>query len=258
MTKIPKVSIITVVFNGEAHLEQTIQSVLWQDYPNFEYIIIDGGSTDKTLDIIAKYEDYITYWVSEPDDGIYDAMNKGIKAASGEVIGLIHADDWYAPGTVSWVVDIMAVSGADVVHGAMNILKEDGKSIIKQAPKNLDKLAKGMLLNHPTVFARASLYEKFGLFDTAYAIAADWGMILRWWMNDATFYADDKVMANFRMGGTSSVHLKKSFEEKHTIRRKHTTYRLLDHYYIYDRMKHFIPAEVLLRISLHRQSKANK
>lgn len=93
--KAPLISIITVVYNGEKYLEQTIQSVINQTYKNIEYIVIDGGSTDGTLDIIKKYEEHISYWVSESDKGLYDAMNKGIGVAKGELIGMINSDDWY-------------------------------------------------------------------------------------------------------------------------------------------------------------------
>lgn len=250
----PKVSLITVVLNGEAHLEQTIRSVAAQKYPNIEYIIIDGGSTDRTLDIIEKYKSHIDYWLSEPDKGIYDAMNKGIKAASGEVIGILNSDDWYENDIIEWVVEIFEVSGADAVHGAMEIIQEDSKPMIKPAPQNLNGFAKGMLLNHPTIFAKKTLYDKYGLFDIDYKIASDWEMMLRWWLDDVKFYADDRVFSHFRMGGTSSTHLKKSFEEKHMIRKKHKLFKVLDAYYIYDRMKLLVPSETLLRISLRRQA----
>jgi len=100
----PLVSIVTVVYNGEKYLEQTIRSVINQRYDNIEYIIIDGGSTDGTLDIVEKHEKMIDYWISEPDEGIFDAMNKGIKICRGELIGLINADDYYAPNAIERVV----------------------------------------------------------------------------------------------------------------------------------------------------------
>ena len=101
----PLVSIITVVLNGESHLEHTINSVLCQTYENLEYIIIDGGSSDGTQDIIRKYQDKIDYWISESDDGIYDAMNKGILQAKGELIGILNSDDWYELETVELMVN---------------------------------------------------------------------------------------------------------------------------------------------------------
>lgn len=100
MTNMIKVSIITVVYNGVKNIEQTIKSVLHQTYSNIEYIVIDGGSTDGSLDIIKKYSDSISYWVSEADKGIYDAMNKGISKATGDLIGIINSDDWYEPDAI--------------------------------------------------------------------------------------------------------------------------------------------------------------
>lgn len=114
----PLVSIITVVFNGEKYLEQTILSVLNQTYSNIEYIIIDGGSSDATLDIINKYTDKIDYWVSEPDSGIYDAMNKGISLATGQLIGIINSDDWYELDAVEEIVRAYK-DGSTIIYGFM-------------------------------------------------------------------------------------------------------------------------------------------
>ena len=255
MNKHPKVSIITVVYNGVAHLEQTIQNVLKQSYDNIEYIIIDGGSIDGTVEIIKRYADRVSYWVSEADGGIYDAMNKGIANATGEIVGLINADDWYEVDAVEKVVQIFESREADVVHGGMFILKEDGEGFVKTAVSDLSNLSKGMLLNHPTVFAKRSLYEKYGGFDTSYRIVADWEMMMRWKLRGVKFSVLDETLANFRMGGVSSEHLKKSFEEKHDVRKRYDTYGTIDWYYIYDRLKSILPAEKLLDISLKKQKK---
>lgn len=253
--KYPKVSIITVVLDGETYLEQTIKSVIGQSYPNIEYIIIDGGSTDSSLDIIEKYEKNIRYWVSEPDKGIYDAMNKGIEAAGGDIVGIINADDWYEPGAVERAVEILEVSGADAIHSAMKVLQDRGEPIVIPAPEELDTFTKGMLINHPTLFARKSLYDRLGLFDTQYQVAADWDLMLRWWLGDTVFYAEERPFVNFRMGGMSSVHLKKSFEEKHHIRKKHNLIKWLDHYYLIDKIKSKLSSELLLKISLKKQAR---
>ena len=255
MHKHPKVSIITVVYNGIAHLEQTIQNVLNQSYDNIEYIIIDGGSTDGTVDLIKRYADRISYWVSEPDGGIYDAMNKGIANATGEIVGLINADDWYEVDAVEKVLQTLESGEADVVHGGMFILKEDGEGFVKSAASDLSHLSKGMLLNHPTVFAKRSLYEKYGGFDRSYRIVADWEMMMRWKFKEVKFVAITDRLANFRMGGVSSEHLKKSFKEKHDVRKTYATYRMLDWYFIYDKLKSILPAEKLLKISLNKQKK---
>ena len=251
----PKVSIITVVYNGIAHLEQTIESVLGQSYENIEYIIIDGGSTDGTVELIQKYDDYIAYWVSEPDAGIYNAMNKGIAKATGEIVGLINADDWYAKDAVAKVVDIFNSSNADVVHGAMEIVSENGSCFVKDVEPNLDRLSKGMLINHPTLFAKRELYQKYGGFDITYKIVADWELMVRWWKNEVKFVATEHCLSHFRMGGVSSEYLKRSFREKHCVRKSAGLYKKWDTYYMYDHLKSVLPASTLLKVSLFRQKK---
>ncbi len=253
MIQIPKVSIITVVYNGIAHLEQTIESVLNQSYENIEYIIIDGGSTDGTVELIKQYEDKIAYWVSEPDAGIYDAMNKGLAKATGEIVGLINADDWYEKDAVRKVLETFEKSDAEVVHGSMQILQEDGSSFVKGVEKSLSRLKKGMLLSHPTVFAKKSLYDQYGIFNTSYKIVADWEMMVRWWLKGVKFVGIEATLAHFRMGGVSSEHLKKSFEEKHRVRNEYNMNDLFDWYYAYDKIKSVLPANLLLNISLKRQ-----
>ena len=255
MHQVPKVSVITVVYNGIAHLEQTIQSVINQTYENIEYIIIDGGSTDGTVALLEKYDEHIEYWTSEEDSGIYDAMNKGIAKATGEIVGLINADDWYEQDAVRKVVETFLHSGAGVVHGSMNIVKENGTNFLKYAQKNVDNLKKGMVLNHSTIFAKRELYVEHGSFDTNYKIVADWEKMLQWWLADVTFVAVDDEIASFRIGGVSSEHLKKSFAEKHSVRDKHQLYYFVDWFFVYDRVKSILPGDVLLSISLFRQKK---
>ena len=255
MTSLLKVSIITVVYNGIAHLEQTIQSIINQSYQNIEYIIIDGGSTDGTLELLQKYDEKIAYWVSEKDNGIYDAMNKGIAKATGEIVGLINADDWYETNTLELVVNAFEKQEVDVIHGSMEIISADGSSFTKKVKHDLSTLKKGMLLNHPTVFVKKSFYEKYGVFNTSYKIVADWEMIFRWWLSGAKFIGIEETLANFRMGGVSSLHLKKSLVEKHKVRQVHGVVGKYDGYYLYDRLKSVLPATVLLKISLLRQSR---
>ncbi len=258
MSSTLKVSIITVVYNGITHLEQTIQSVLAQSYDNIEYIIIDGGSTDGTVELIKKYEDQIAYWVSESDNGIYDAMNKGIAQASGEIVGLINADDWYTFDAVENVIEVFQNTDVSVVHGAMQIIHENGSHFLKIASPDMSNLKKGMLLNHPTVFAKRILYEKYGNFNTSYRIVADWEMMMRWWLKEVKFVGIDKTLAHFRMGGVSSEYLKKSFHEKHRVRKALGQIGLFDGYYVYDKIKSLLPADKLLNISLYRQKQVSK
>src|SRR5690349_11081866 len=124
----PLVSIITIVYNGEKHLEQTIQSVLSQTYSNIEYIIIDGGSVDNSISIIKKYNNRLAYWISEKDSGISDAFNKGIAKARGEIIGLINADDWYETDAVEKVVAL--IGNHDVAYGNVMYWKNGAKDMI--------------------------------------------------------------------------------------------------------------------------------
>ena len=121
----PLISIITVVRNGEVHLEEAIKSVLNQSYGNIEYVVIDGNSTDSTLDIIRKYEDRIDYWISEPDKGISDAFNKGIALCKGEWIGIINADDWYELDTFNNIIQQAKASNSSVIYGNMQVWKDE-------------------------------------------------------------------------------------------------------------------------------------
>ncbi|RYY10474.1 MAG: glycosyltransferase, partial [Chitinophagaceae bacterium] len=164
MNQFPLISIITIVYNGEKHLEQTILSVTGQDYPNIEYIIIDGGSKDGSVGIIKKYETRLKYWVSEKDNGVSDAFNKGLAQATGEFVGMINADDWYAPGAFRQVSAFFADN--DVLYGDMQMWKAEKKEYVIQGNHNL--MEAEMSVNHPTVFVRRSCYEAEGGFDSRY------------------------------------------------------------------------------------------
>lgn len=174
----PLVSIFTVVFNGAKYLEQTIQSVINQSYDNVEYIIIDGGSTDSTLDIIQNYEDQIDYWVSQKDNGIYDAMNKGLKLSSGDIIGIINADDWYSDDSITKSVHALLESNADYSIG--NIQKTPSKLVARPIfPLINNYIYQEMMYPHISAFFKKNVYKDVGLFDVNYAISADFDMALR-------------------------------------------------------------------------------
>ena len=207
---LPLVTIITVVFNGEKYLEQTIQSVINQNYDNVEYVIIDGGSTDGTVDIIRKYEDKIDYWVSEPDGGLYYAMNKGIQLATGELIGLINSDDTYNDGTVSKVTDqyvnpqklrFVIISGS--------IFRTDSQGNIKirlyTSHKSLEeKIEWRMPLHHPATFVSCDVYKTIGAFNTKYKIAGDYDFIYRaFHSRKVKFLIIDDFLTSMRLGGLS-------------------------------------------------------
>ncbi len=213
----PLISIITVVFNGEKHLEQTIQSVINQTYDNVEYIIMDGGSTDGTLDIIKKYEEQIDYWVSEKDNGIYDAMNKGITLATGAIIGLINADDWYEKNTIEEIVDTFNIdSHADIVYGLLRHIKNNIEYKIEAQNHNFlcDRM-----IPHPTCFVKKTVYNKLNNYNIQYRAAADYDFMLRAKSANFNFIKIDEVLANFRIGGISNVS-KMGAIESLEIRRK--------------------------------------
>lgn len=198
----PIISIVTVVFNGEKYLEETIQSVINQTYSNVEYIIIDGGSTDGTLDIIKKYENQIDYWISEKDSGIYDAMNKGIKTASGEIIAFLNADDRYELSAIENVAQLFINDNSiDFIYGDLNII--DSKSnVIAKFYGNISVWKRTMPFGHPTLFVKSSIIKKI-LFDTRYKVIADYDFILKLMLLKYKYKNSKKIIANFRTEGIS-------------------------------------------------------
>jgi glycosyltransferase involved in cell wall biosynthesis len=201
----PLVSIITVTYNAQHDLEQTMQSVFSQSYPNIEYILVDGGSTDGTIEIIKKQESRLALWISEKDKGIYDAMNKGIQRATGELIGMINAGDYYEPNAIRYMVDAwLQNKEPGIFHGNIHLLNEDGTLFkLKKPNPDLSRFYRGMSLYHPTLFVHRSVYAKNGLYDLDFSIAADFDFILRNYLAGTKFYYRDKVIANFKQGGYS-------------------------------------------------------
>jgi glycosyltransferase involved in cell wall biosynthesis len=203
----PLVSVITVCYNSEKHIRDTIESVLNQSYDNIEYVIVDGGSTDNTINIIKEYEPRFKgkmRWVSEPDEGIYDAMNKGIDLANGEIIGIINSDDWYEICAVEKVVDKFKESDADVVYGDLyKVIPETSERYIRTGDLSHKKISK-IRLNHPTLFVKKSIYDNLGRFDTNFPVSADLDITIRFLYNDVKFARAPFILANFRLGGVSS------------------------------------------------------
>lgn len=198
----PLVSIITIVFNGEKNLEQTIQSVLTQTYDNIEYIIIDGGSTDGTLDILRKYEDRVAYWLSEPDKGIGDAFNKGIAASTGDIIGIINADDWYSDNAVETVINEYLKTGECIYHAKLQYW-DSGMKPYYVFSGNDNKILHRGTINHPTVFVPRKIYEKTGLFNINFKNAVDYEWLIRAKLQGIDFCYIDRVVSNMRLEGTS-------------------------------------------------------
>lgn len=199
-----KISIITVSYNAAATIEQTILSVVGQMYPHIEYIVMDGGSTDGTVDIIRKYEDQIAYWVSEPDQGIYDAMNKGIRRATGDYIYFLGADDWLRDDQVMQEVSefIRLHPRYDFYVGNIFLYQALlGLSKRQRVEPSVEALKGGVMWPHQGLFARRALMTSG--FDIRYRVAADYEFLLRHVAAGASFCAMDIDVAYYALFGAS-------------------------------------------------------
>ena len=231
---LPKVTIVTVTYNAEEYLEQTIKSVIKQDYPNIEYIIIDGASSDRTVEIIKEYQKYISYWTSEPDSGIYDAMNKGIDIATGEWINFMNAGDSFAePSTISNVINNLD-KNTDIIAGDIYYL-ENSKSTYKKS-YGLDKKFDGMFCCHQAMFVKTYLMKKYK-FNTIYKIVADYDFTLKCAMNNYNFQFVDFAVANFLSGGISETNkiqakIEDFFIQSHYIKNKDNLFNLPSFQYL--------------------------
>ena len=213
-----KFTIITPTYNSATTLKQTMLSVAEQKLPPFEYIIMDGASKDETLEIAKKYG--ATHVISEPDKGIADAFNKGIKIAQGDWIGIINSDDWYAEKTLELVVQAIEQNpDADIIHGHVQYW-QDNKPTEVFIPRQ-DKLIKEMTINHPSVFVKKAVYERLGTFDKSYKYAMDYELLLRFWQAGCKFVALDTVIANMRYGGASDRYWYKAYIESAKAKKAH-------------------------------------
>jgi glycosyltransferase len=207
----PKISIITVSFNSAKTIEQTIQSVLSQRYSNVQYIIIDGASQDETLNIIERYSDKIAVFVSEKDSGIYNAMNKGLKLATGEIIGILNSDDFYADENVlNDVAKLFEQGKADAVYADLQYVDAIDTRKVKRNWKS-GKYKPGDFLfgwmpPHPTFFVKKEVYEKYGVFNESLKSAADYELMLRF-IHKYQISIDylPRVIVKMRSGGQSNI-----------------------------------------------------
>lgn len=206
------ISIITVCYNSANTIEQTIRSVLSQSYQGIEYVIIDGGSTDGTKEIIKRYINEISIFISEPDKGIYDAMNKGIKVATGDVISILNSDDIFiSDSVITKVAEAFLAHKTDVVYG--NIVMSKNENINKHVREWIaGKRASfvwGWHPPHPGLFVRKSLYLSYGFYNSRYFVSADFDLMLRLFeVHKVTSYYLNEFLVNMRMGGESTGSLK--------------------------------------------------
>lgn len=205
-----RVSIITVTLNSARTLEDTIISVINQTYENIEHIIVDGGSTDDTLAIIEKYKDRIAHFISEPDKGIYDAMNKGIKLATGDVIGTLNSDDIYADShIISEVVNTFSQIETDIIFADLWYVKYNNINKIvrrfRSSQFHPSLLPFGIAPAHPTMFVKRHIFDAYGSYKTDYKISADFEFISRiFYKTDVKYHYYPKVFIKMRMGGIST------------------------------------------------------
>ena len=203
-----KITIITICFNSSETLEKTIFSVDGQSYKNIEYIIIDGNSSDNTLAIIKKHEDKISKWISEPDKGLYDAMNKGIAMATGDLIGILNSDDtFYSTTVIEEIAAFHIANNIDASIGNIMQHKEDGKIIRLYSSKywSPEKLKIGFMPPHPSIFLKRELFTKFENYDLGFKIGADYELITRFFLkNKVSWKYSGITTTSMLMGGLSS------------------------------------------------------
>ena len=217
------ITIITVVYNGLPYLSEAIESVIYQDIEGLEYIVIDGNSTDGSVGVIKSYEESIDKWKSEPDNGIYDAMNKGISMANGDIIGILNADDMLEPGILPEIVEIFERTNADYLYGNVDRITRRGTKYgaIKSLPE--DRIPAGKYRQvpfpHPSLYVKKSVFDEIGMYDTNFKLNADYDFILRLLNTDFKSVYFDKSIARYRDGGKSSGI--KTFFERKRVWKKH-------------------------------------
>jgi len=205
-----KISIITVVWNNRETIKDSINSVLNQTYADIEYIVVDGSSSDGTIDIVQGYEDRISHFISEPDEGLYDALNKGIELASGDVIGILHSDDlFYDKFVVSDMMEKMSVKNSEIVFSDMVIVDSSMKKVLRYYMASyfspwMFKI--GWMPPHPTCFIKKSLFDEFGLYSLDYKVASDFDFLVRiFYGRDISWTYLDRVTVKMRQGGVSNA-----------------------------------------------------
>ncbi len=198
-----KISVITVCYNSADTIEQTIQSVVSQNYGELEYIIIDGGSKDGTLAVIEKYRESISLLISEPDQGVYDAMNKGLQKCTGDVVAFLNSDDWYEQDTLEKVNRYFGDTLADMVSGNVYLYADGKAQKMELGRREKDDVFFRVIYPHPALFVRRSLFQKMGGYDTSYRVAADVAWVINACAAGAEVLCVEDCFTYFRAGGLS-------------------------------------------------------
>jgi glycosyltransferase len=215
------ITVITVCFNAAGTIEAALRSVVSQDYPGLEYIVVDGGSSDGTLDILEKYRPSLARLISEPDEGIYDAFNKGLALASGDVVGILNADDQYAPWALETVAEAARLHPeSGVFYGKLAIIDRARRRWTIYPSSDHRRLSDSMIA-HPASFVRKALYERHGVFDKSYKIVGDWDLFLRFRLAGEGFCPIGRVLTAFDNGGLSSRPSRCLVKENKAIYRKY-------------------------------------
>ena len=218
-----KISIVTVVYNAEDHIEQTINSIINQTYQNIEYVIVDGGSTDKTLDIIKNYDKHISLWISEKDKGIYDAMNKALNLITGDYVWFMNAgDEIYSKNTVEEI--FRDFSNEDVFYGKTQLIKQDGNVLkVTTTPQSLNwkSFQFGMVVSHQSIIFKSSLISKY---DLSYKIVSDQDWIINNLKKSQNIKNTNQVLSKYLLDGFSGRNFHKAWREKFVIVKKHYGY----------------------------------
>ena len=218
------ISVITVCFNSEKTIKKTIDSVLKQTLKNFEYILVDGKSTDNTLQIIKSYENEfyernIPYKIiSEKDNGIYDAINKGISLCNGKLVGILNSDDWYQKDTLETIYEKYSKDEADVYHANLNIYSSHNKFIIEKTPNTSKAIYRKMPFFHPTCFIKKEVYNTIGNYSLKYKICSDYDFIIKLIKSNYKIVYINKALVNFRLGGASTTSIDNALQEAHKVR----------------------------------------
>ena len=202
MTQWPRISVVTPSYNQGSFIEQTIRSVLDQDYPDLEYIIIDGGSDDETLDVIRRYESRVAYWVSEKDDGAAEAIAKGFRKATGKILAYLNSDDTYLPGTLRTVAAAMRDPGVDVAFGNMYWMDPQGRIIGERRQTRFNRMGYlfgGSDLTQPATFWTSDIYLRSGGIDPSFRFAFDTDLFFRFALQEARFGHVNEFLASFRI-----------------------------------------------------------